>query len=140
MTSQSLLPSPRFRLRTLLVLVAGLGVAAALASRPVWIVRQRNAALAELEGTYWASAAFDTRTWGQVARGRLIVVRPGDPAARIGALRRWLGDRHVNEVLLPRQMPPADSELLAAFPEATFYGRPGPTGSHVAKQAVEIGS
>ncbi len=137
MTSHALSPSPRFGLRSLFVLVAVVGVAIAFASRPLWIVRQRNAALAELERTYWASAAFESRTWDDVARGRLVVVRPGDPSARMGAFRRWLGDRHVNEVLLPRRMPPADSELFDAFPETTFYGRPNRAAGRIAQQAAE---
>lgn len=118
-----LISRPRFGLAWLLALVAVLGLAVALATRPLWLARHRDAALAELEATYWASAALDDRTWDDFARRGFVVVRSGDPHAAPGVYRRWLGDHAVNEILLREGMLPSDSEYFSLFPEATFYAR-----------------
>jgi hypothetical protein len=122
MASRFHLSWPRFGLRSLLVLVLLLSVTIAVCTRPFVLVRERRSALTQLQNAHWASAAFDDRTWHKNERRGFVVIQNGNPAARPGWLRRWLGDRCVNEILLDSDSTPPSAELLAHFPEAAVLG------------------
>ena len=132
------LPLGRFHLRTLFVLVAMVCLGLGAVSRQLGIVRHRQAALIQLEVTYDASAAFDDRTWDAVSSRGFELVRAADSAARVGRVRALLGDRHVNEVLLRKPVPPDALGLLEAFPEAAFYDKPPPGARNVPQLQGEV--
>jgi hypothetical protein len=111
---------PRFRLRTLLAVVAVACLALAAYSRQRWIVHHRDAALVELETRHGASVAFDERCWHPNELANHELIRAGDPAATLSRIRIFLGDRRVNEIMLRRRSPVA-AGLLDAFPEAAVY-------------------
>ena len=95
-------------------------------SRQLWIVRHRRAMLTQLEVNYWASAAFDDRKWHQNEIRGMTLIHQKDPTFRLGELRRWLGDRYVNQLYVPQWMPPSDRYQLDVFPEADVYGKLDP--------------
>lgn len=107
----------RFSLRTLLILTT---LVACWLGWESSVVRGRKQLMQEMETRQGVrvltaeaySASHDSRT-------------PSEPIARVGALRRWLGDRAIQEIEYMREfhnLSPAEiARLSRTFPEATVH-------------------
>jgi hypothetical protein len=120
----------QFRLRTLLLGMAALGVAFAWFGQQVWLTRERATALAQVVrcgGGYVVVAVdanlvvLDVSPFGDVDPP-LVPVYSGSEKAVPSQFRRWLGDMPVMQVCLPESAAQQEFERLRAlFPETYIW-------------------
>jgi hypothetical protein len=105
----------RFRLRTVLLLIALLAIPCAWLGSEWKLVRERKALIDRIEavgGVVWD--AGNPNAWMPLNR---IVIEPGSRLDQVSKIRRWLGDRDVREVFIQREFLDEDKKrILELFP------------------------
>ena len=105
----------RYRLRTLMLLLAVVGVALAWIAGQYRIVSHRKSVARQLENR------GDLVVWeDSVLNEPVILIVRGDKSRRVNTVRRWLGDENVDAILIINAS--EDNRTpIEAFPEADVY-------------------
>jgi hypothetical protein len=102
----------RFRLRTILLIVALLAIPCAWLGSEWKLVRARAALIERVE------AAGGTASSVKYYPLPSITIQPGAQSDQISAARRWLGDRAITQITIPDNFSDDDEkQILDRFPE-----------------------
>src|SRR5581483_3744764 len=108
----------QFSLRTLLIVVTLLAIPCGWLGWQAKIVRDRKATWARIS----KSGGHDSALWSLTTSQREPDRRGTGYPKTVSWIRRLLGDRPVNGIILPDTLPPDDVEqILKIFPEAEMW-------------------
>jgi hypothetical protein len=112
----------RFRLRTVLLALTLLAIPCAWLGSEWNVVHERAALIERVEAdggfVYYLGSCIEAPVIEMPASHREIVIKPSMQPAPISTIRRWLGDRNLERIVIQNDFPDHDEKrILDLFPQ-----------------------